>query len=230
VGFGRLSFITRRRIAVASASILSTLGLAVLVTALVGAPDDGQAQSPVSVNASLPRTRTPVDRLAPSGFSHHEVLRIKQEGFHSKPGFEIVLDGWIQRAKPSEIAELRLWWLDTNKHDDRAPFGRGVTAHIDIEYEVQSATAWSVAIVRGKKQWVFDVEADANGNLHAFGDIVEAGGKRIDHCRANASRLVPSRFLGVLSGIDRVEVDCVDDQGKRHEGQLAVRKHRRRRG
>lgn len=216
----------------AAASIVTTLGLAVVATAWVAVPDggQGQTQAPVSVTAGLPRSRTPVDQLAPSGFSHQEVLRIDQTGLHSDEAYEIVLDGWINRARPSQIAEVRLWWANTAKRDERSPFGRGVTSHVDIEYDVNGAREWTVALGRGKKEWIFEVEADERGNLHAFADIVDDQGQRVDHCQASASRLVPSRFLGVVSGIERVEVDCLDAQGGKHTGALEVHKHRRRRG
>lgn len=198
----------------------------------VVAPGDGQAQThaPVAVNASLPRSRTPVDRLAPSGYSHQEVLRIDQEGLHADAAYEIVLDGWMHGSQPAQVAEVRLWWANTAKRDERSPFGKGVTAHVDIEYEQHADGSWTVALGRGKKQWLFEVEPDRSGDLQAFADIEDEHGVKVQHCRATASRLVPSRFLGVISGIDRVEVDCVDVRGQSHTGSLEVQKRRRRRG
>ncbi len=194
---------------------------AVWISSPTDAPPPSAAASP-----KVPVTRTPSDKLAHPGFFHHEILRIDQEGMHPNDAYEIVLDGWVEQDKPTEIADVRLWWLDTAKRGERSPFGKSVRKRVNIDYRSHGARDWTVSLGRGKRQWNFDVELDDKGELHAYGDIVDEAGQHIDHCRADSSKMVPKTLLGLPTGIDRVELDCVDRKGKRHRGTLETGKRR----
>src|SRR5687768_12999644 len=87
---------------------------------------------------SLTNIRAPHGPAAPSELStdelrHHEVLRIDRDFGMSH--WEIALDGWLPRERTDRIAELRLWWVNTDDGDRRKPFSAHLRRYIDFGYD-----------------------------------------------------------------------------------------------
>lgn len=171
--------------------------------------------------SAIPSGRTPVAKLAPAGFEHHQVLRIDQD-FHPNDSYDIALDAWIDERKSDAIAEVRMWWQDTSSSDERSPFGKGVRRHIDISYAPQQDGSWDVTITQGRKRYGFEVERDGEGEVQAYADVVANGGT-VEHCRVRRSRLVARKLLGLPVGLKHLAVTCVDAQGKTHRGHVKRR-------
>lgn len=171
--------------------------------------------------SAVPSGRTPVAKLAPAGFEHHQVLRIDQD-FHPNASYDIALDAWIDKRNPGAIAEVRMWWQDTSSSDERSPFGKGVRRHIDIDYAARGDGSWDVTITQGRKRYGFEVERTAGGNVEAYADV-QAGRETIERCRVLRSRLVARKMLGLPVGLKHLAVTCTDADGKRHRGHV-VRK------
>jgi hypothetical protein len=176
--------------------------------------------SPAAAADPVPEGRTPVGELSPSGLAHQEVLRIDPDGLGPSRNHDIVIDGWVDAAKPRTIAGVKMWWLDRDKGGERSPFGKAVRRTVDIDYDRASDNAWRVAIRHGKRAWAFDIELDEKGRLQAYADIVAKDGTVIEHCRALRSRLVARRALGIPSGLETLEVVCIDSNGKRQRGRM----------
>ncbi len=173
-------------------------------------------------NAAVPKGRTPKKQLAPDGLTHHEVLRIDPDVFGPKT-YDIVLDGWTRDASKPEIAELRLWWLDRAKSDERSPFGKGVRRQLKIDYTPKGRDEWTVVMAQGGNHYRFDVKLDRHGELQAYGDVLTNDGTLYKRCRAIKSRLKPRLALGIPTGLAALEVTCIDDEGKRQRGKLQPR-------
>lgn len=187
-------------------SLAAVLTLGIASTADAGGP--------------VPDGRTPAGELSPSGLDHQEVLRIDPDGLGPSRSHDIVIDGWVDAARPRTIAGVKMWWLDREKGGERSPFGKAVKRTVDIDYDKASDNAWRVAIRHGKRAWAFDIELDEKGRLQAYADIVTKDGTVIEHCRAVRSRLVARRALGIPSGLETLEVVCIDTNGKRQRGRM----------
>jgi hypothetical protein len=189
------------------------LALALVGSAFVAAP---------AIGAIVPWTKVPVAKLAPKGYQHQQVLQIDQD-FHPNDDYEIALDAWIADQQPSEIAGVRMWWLDKSTSNERSPFGKGVRKHIGITYEQQDDGDWQVKISQGRKDYLFDVEMNERGDILAYADVV-TGGETVEHCRVDGSRLVARKILGIPAGLKGLDVSCVDESGAKHKGYVLQRK------
>ena len=147
----------------------------------------------------IPRRPTPVDKLEPEGLQHSAVLRIDQD-FHPNDDYEIALDAWVDSSKPDELFEVRMWWVDTSKGDERSVFGKGVRRHIDIAYERRSPQAWAVSIVQGSKRFIFEVELSDAGAVEAFAKVELGDGRVLDRVLVSRSTLVARKVLGCRWG------------------------------
>ncbi len=173
---------------------------------------------------SIPYATTAVTELSTRALQHDEVLRIRRD--FGKPSFEIVVDSWHRAARPSEIADVRLWWVQPDKGDERSPFGTKIHKYVDLQYVPAGGDRWTVVLTADRKQFSFDVEVDDSGDAHAY-TTVETKAGTVEHCEATAGRLVARRMLGIPLGIKDLEVECVDDEGRTHEGALPYRKVKR---
>jgi hypothetical protein len=168
--------------------------------------------------AEPPTGRTDADRLEAAGLDHHEVLRIQRD--FGQRSFLVVIDAWSPEASHDQLKEIRMWWLNERKEDERSPFGRGVRKHVDIVYTQTAPDAWVVELRGDDKRMAFSVELDGKGKPSAFGTIITPAGQRVEHCRAVTSTLVARRFLGIPIGLDHLAVTCVDEDGDLHRGAL----------
>lgn len=187
--------------------------LPLLVAATTGLP---------AAAARMPYTTTEASDLSSHGLRHHEVLRISRD--FGKPTFEIVVDSWVPASRPGRISDVRMWWVQNDKHDRRSPFGKKVHRYVDLEYTPVRDDAWSVKLRADRKEFSFVVELDDAGAAEAYADVVVEGGGVVRHCRAVDGRLVARRLLGLPIGIKRLEVTCVDQAGATHEGHIRFRK------
>ena len=179
------------------------------------------AAAPAVVNASgvVPYHRMAADELAPSGYAHHPVLRIDQD-FHPNEKYEIAIDAWVSEGSPDSLAAVRMWWLDTSDADARSPFGKGVRRHIDIDYKERGA-GWDIRIKQGRKAYVFAVDLE-DGKPAATATVKTKAGV-IDECALTGSRLVAKKVLGIPTGLKRIDVTCVDEEGTKHRGSVITR-------
>lgn len=186
-----------------------------LLSALAGTPHCASS----SLSAPPP-ARTPVKRLASPGTSHHRVLVIEQD-FHPNEGYEIAIDGWVACTK--QLADVRMWWMDTSRGGERSPFGKGVRRFIDIDYRRASTDRWTIELRNGRKDFTFDIELDENGTPRAYGTVELSSGHLLTHCQIENGRLVARKILGIPAGLKSLDVVCLDGERKRHRGSLRPR-------
>ena len=143
--------------------------------------------------SALPYSRTPATQLEPPGLEHHEVLRIGRD--FGKEEFKVVIDSWTTRKAPGEIDEVRFWWVDGSKQDERSPFGRKLRKYIGMQFIHNSPDDWTVKLRGDKKEFSFDVELDdRTGRIAAYGDIRTRDGVLVEHCRATDGEFVARRI------------------------------------
>jgi hypothetical protein len=174
-------------------------------------------------STQLPYSRTPAHDLEPDGLEHHEVLRIGRDFGDSD--FKVAVDSWVTTDAPDEIDEVRFWWVDGSKADERSPFGRKLRKYIGMDFVHNSPDDWTVKLRGDRKEFAFDVEIDdRTGAVAAYGDVKTKDGTVVEHCRATDGEFVARRFLGIPIGLKKLAVVCVDDQGTWHRGELPFRK------
>lgn len=175
---------------------------------------------PASAGPEAPRGRTPESRLAPAGLNHHEVLRIDPDGLGPGRSYGIVIDGWTAEADPSKLEDVRMWWIDRAKSDERSPFGKTVRKRMKIKYRRSSDRKMRIEIKTGKDAYTFKVVATKSGKVRAYGTIVDKFGRTHENCRAVSSRIVAKRRIGIPVGMEELNVTCFDAEGKRRKGRL----------
>jgi hypothetical protein len=173
---------------------------------------------------TVPYVTTETADLSPSGLEHGEVLRIERD--FGKPSFDIVVDAWRASASPEDIVDVRMWWVETSRDDQRSPFGEKVHKYIELDYQPRSQGSWQVTLRGDRKEFAFDVSVDERGRTIAIADVQTDDGL-VPQCRATSGRLVARRLLGIPLGIKRLEITCVDADGLVHRGELPYRKLRR---
>ena len=183
------------------------------------------ALAALSTPARLPYAVTEASELAPDGLHHHEVLRIDRD--FGKAEYEIVVDGWSFQSQPDAITDVRIWWVNTERADRRSPFDRKLRRYIDLEYVRNQPHEWTVRLRGDRKEFAFDVELEQGGQAAAYATVVTEAGTRIDRCRASSGHLVARRFLGLPVGIEALRVQCIDDEGQTHAGEIPYKKLRR---
>ena len=171
--------------------------------------------------ASLIPKRVAAAQLSQGGLKHQEVLRIDPDALGPSRDHDIVIDAWTDNSK-TEIEELRMWWLDKAKGNERSIFGKTVRKRMKVTYAKKSADKWLVSLKEGSRTYDFDVEIE-DGKAKAYGTVITKDGKWIPHCEAKRSNVVPKRTLGIPTGLKRLAVTCVDANGDRHRGKLAYR-------
>lgn len=181
---------------------------ALCVAAFATAPAQG---------ANLPTKRTPTSKLEPAGLDHHEVLRIKPNGLGPADSYDIVIDAWTHESDGS-IAGVNMWWLDRAKGDERSPFGKTVKQRIDVDYTRQSDQVWRVRIKANGQRFDIHVRSET-GEVAAYGTVASHGVK-IPECRATSSKIIPTTLLGIPTGLDKLQVSCLDQNGVRQHGKL----------
>jgi hypothetical protein len=191
-------------------------------------PSTGGASGPgasdqVSDPSPIPNRRTPASELSPGRLRHTLVLSIDQD-FHSNDDYRIALDAWVDPDHPEEIVEVRMWWMDTGKDDERSIFGRGVRRHIDIAYERTAPGSWVVDLVPGSDRYRFEIELDEDGTIEAHAEVEDAAGDTAHRCRAVAAALHARKLVGLPVGLDRIEIECAPEQGLVRRGRLRARR------
>jgi hypothetical protein len=180
----------------------------------------GLARPAVPADA-IPRGPTPVTELSTKSFRHHEVLRIRRD--FGMDHWEIALDGWTAQATDGPLAELRLWWVNTQDADRRKPFSAYLRRYLDFEHRRAGARAIAVRMAGDRKEYRFTVELDEGGAPAVFADVKLADGSTVAHCRCNRGRLLARRVLGIPVGIAELQVQCTDDTATAREGAVPYR-------
>lgn len=170
--------------------------------------------------------RAPRGPAAPSELSteqlrHHEVLRIDRDFGMSH--WEIALDGWMPREHTGRIAELRLWWVNTDDGDRRKPFSAHLRRYIEFGYDKAEGSALAVRMAGDNKEYLFTVELDGDGAPVVYADVTLDDGSLVKHCRCASGRLLARRVLGMPIGIKALSVKCTDDQAKARVGSVPYR-------
>ena len=165
----------------------------------------------------VPNTGVDVLDLAPGDVEHQTVLRIDTD--IRTDGYDIVIDGWVDEQ---ELAEVRIWWLNPAKADQRSPFGSGVTRYVTIGYERLDDDGWRVRMEARKRQFDFAIRLE-KGTAVAYASVDTPDG-HVQNCRVTDSRLVAKKFLGLPIGLDTITVTCVDPDGKVRAGSLRAGK------
>ncbi|MEM6292206.1 MAG: hypothetical protein AAGA54_13105 [Myxococcota bacterium] len=168
----------------------------------------------------MPYARTDASALNPPGWDHHEVVRLGRD--FGDRSHEVVVDAWSPERAPDSIADLRFWWVNTEKADQRSPFGSKLRKHVGLRFVPNAPGDWTVHLRGDRKEFVFDVELDDDGVAAAFGDVQTEDGV-VEHCRATQGTFIARRLLGVPIGLKELQVTCVDPVGQTIEGTLPYR-------
>lgn len=206
----------RRRNRVWTGALGATLAISCMgATPSCGRPEQASTEAAKAPPSRVPHKRTEVAKLGDEVLRHQEVARIDQE-LHPDDDYQIAIDAWISNEPTVELAEVRMWWVDTGKGDERSPFGRGVRRHIDIEYERRDARSFAIHLAEKERVFSLEIVLADDGVASAFAPVQLSSGERVDHCRVDGGRLVAKTVVGLPVGLDRLEVSCVDDQGQRY--------------
>lgn len=182
-----------------------------LALTLLGVPATPHATQVPMVAADVAELSTPVLR-------HTELLRITRDW--GKPNWEIAIDGWVDRGGSHNVADVRVWWANTDKNDRRKPISKRFRKYFKIKHRTTRPGHARVVLTGTGKRFEFDVETDTNGRAHAFANIKTRDGTRVEHCRARRAMLTARRFLGIPTGLKHLTVSCVDGNGRWHRGKL----------
>jgi hypothetical protein len=171
----------------------------------------------------IPEEATPVDRLSTAQLQHVELVRIARN--FGKAHFQIALDGWVPADGTREIAEVRLWWLRTDRDAERSPFSSKSRGQFEIEKERLTADKWRLALESDRKRYEFLIEFDEVGTLAAFADVDTDDGM-VPHCRIEDGTLQARKLFGAPVGIKDFEVNCIDDVGGSRHGRMIERERK----
>jgi hypothetical protein len=170
---------------------------------------------------AIPHAPTSAEKLSTKKFRHHEVLRIRRD--FGMDHWEIALDGWLAQPVDGDIADVRLWWVNTDDADRRKPFSAYLRRHIAFEHRRADKGSLAIRMAGDRKEYLFRVELDDRGAPAVFADVQLADGSTIAHCRCDRGQLVARRVLGIPVGIAALQVHCTDDEAKPHDGAVAYR-------
>lgn len=176
---------------------------------------------PAVSEGGVPRGPTPVDELSTKALRHHEVLRIRRD--FGMDHWEIALDGWLTQPSDERIAELRLWWVNTQDDDRRKPFSAYLRRYLEFEHRHASERVLAVRMAGDRKEYRFTVELDERGTPAVFADVRLADGTTVPHCRCRSGRLLARRVIGIPVGIAELRVQCTDDTATAREGAVPFR-------
>jgi hypothetical protein len=180
-----------------------------------------------SIAPRVPWVETDVADLAPEGLVHQEVLRIDPD--LGKDHHDIVVDSWTLADAPDALSEVRMWWLHSEKNDERSPFGKGVRRYIELDYVRKGPQRFGVVLRGERKEWGFDVVLQDDGKAVALADVTIPGGVVVSQCEASSAKLLVRRVMGIPMGLKGLEVTCRDGEGNEHRGTLSELKTKRRR-
>lgn len=167
---------------------------------------------------AIPSGPTPVEKLSTKTLRHHEVLRIRRD--FGMDHWEIALDGWLAKDR---LADVRLWWVNTDDGDRRKPFSAYLQRHLEFDARRAGGGVLAVRMAGDRKEYLFTVEMDDHGTPSVFADVQLADGSMVAHCRCHRARLLARRVLGIPIGISALQVHCIDDAAKARAGAVPYR-------
>lgn len=159
---------------------------------------------------------TPTDALETATHRHVEVLRIDRD--FGKPHFDIVIDAWVPKDAPERLADARIWWLKRHRGDMRGPFGRKSLRHVEVATERLGPDRMRIVIGAKGTRFAFDVVDDGAGRVRAYARVRTSDGRTVERCAVTTATLVAQKTLGIVRGIDRLEVACRTPDGRAVRG------------
>jgi hypothetical protein len=165
----------------------------------------------------LPIGSTAVDQLSTDQLAHHELVRLRKDW--GERNFQVVLDGWTRRGTKGKIADVRLWWFKAHKQGNRGEFGSKSRRHFEVSVNKRSAERWDLRLGTKGKSFVFQVESDGAGGMAAYATVVTREGV-VSRCLTTRGELKARKFLGIPTGIDRLDVTCTDPDGRVRRGRV----------
>ncbi len=166
-----------------------------------------------------PLVDTPADALDTATHRHVELLRIDRD--FGKPHFDIVVDAWVPKDAPQRLAEARIWWLKRHRGDMRGPFGKRSLRHVEVRSRRLGPDRIRLSIGAGSARFSFDV-VDEDGRVAAYTRVRTRDGRIVERCAARWGLLRAKKTLGIVRGIDRLEVTCRTPDGAVVEGDVVA--------
>ncbi len=178
------------------------------------------ASTPPPAAFDLPMKDTSPEELAPDGYKHALVLRIRRD--FGKRDFEIAMDAWMPDEAPKQIDAVRLWWFKAHKDGERGAFSKKTSRNFEVSYQRKDDESWSVVFALSDgRHFTFRVRSTGGHAAAAFAEVMQSDGTKIDACRVTDAELRAKTTLGITTGIKDLSVTCVDSSGVEHQGILA---------
>lgn len=177
------------------------------------------ASTPPPETFNLPLENTSPEEIAPDGYKHSLVLRIRRD--FGKRDFEIAMDAWMPDEAPENVDAVRLWWFKTKKDGERGPFSSKTKRNFDIGYQRNDKQSWSVVLgLSDGRHFTFLVRSTGGHTAAAFADVTTRDGTVLEACRVTDAEIHAKTTLGIPTGIKDLSVTCVDAAGAEHQGAL----------
>lgn len=177
------------------------------------------ASTPPPAAFELPLKNTSPEEIAPAGYKHALVLRIRRD--FGKRDFEIAMDAWMPDETPEHVDAVRLWWFKTKKDGERGPFSKKTKRNFEIGYQRQDEQSWNIVLgLSDGRHFTFLVRSTGEHNAAAFADVTKSDGTIIAGCRITDAEIHAKTTLGITTGIKDLAVTCVDSEGVEHSGAL----------
>ncbi len=182
-------------------------------------PEIAEVEAPPPDTRRIPDMTTPADQLSTAALRHHELVRIRRN--FGDETFQIALDAWTPVEGGREITDVRLWWVRTDRNDQRGPFSEKSRKHFDIDYQRLAPDRWVARLRSDKKSYDFLVELGDTGEPAAFA-TVDADGRVVPHCRVHSGELLARKLFGAPIGIKSLAATCTADDGRELSGDLVA--------
>jgi len=177
------------------------------------------ASTPPPPAFDLPMKDTLPEELAPAGYKHALVLRIRRD--FGKRNFEIAMDAWMPDDAAEQIDAVRLWWFKAHKEGQRGVFSKKTSRNFEVSYQRRDEQSWDVVFALSDgRHFTFLVRSTGGHAAAAFADVTRSDGTVIDACRVTDAELHAKSTLGITTGIRDLSVTCVDANGVEHQGTL----------
>lgn len=177
------------------------------------------ASTPPPAAFDLPEKNTTPEEIAPDGYKHALVLRIRRD--FGKRDFEIAMDAWMPDETPEHVDAVRLWWFKVHKDGERGPFSKKTTRNFDVSYQRRDKQSWAIVLALSDgRHFTFLVRSTGGHNAAAFADVTTGDGSVIEACRVTNAEIHAKTTLGITTGIKDLSVTCVDASGVEHSGAL----------
>ena len=177
------------------------------------------ASTPPPAAFDLPEKNTSPKEIAPDGYKHALVLRIRRD--FGKADFEIAMDAWMPDETPENVDAVRLWWFKTHKEGERGPFSKKTTRNFTVSYRRENEQSWAIVLdLSDGRHFTFVVRSTGGHTAAAFADVTVGNSTVIEGCRVTDAEIHAKTTLGITTGIKDLSVTCLDTSGVEHHGTL----------